>query len=83
MDNNNKKDKENYNAVLDDLGALGDGITGVVDDGVSVVADGASQVVSATSFNRFGHRCSYPRHDHLFLSLSLYIYMLFLRSKCE
>ncbi len=71
--------KENYNAVLDELGALRDGIAGVRDDGVGVVANGASEVVPATSFHCFVHRCSYPRHDHLPPSLS----SMLLQAKCE
>jgi hypothetical protein len=55
----------NYNAVVDDLGSLGDSIA-------SVVADSAREVVPAPSFHCFVHRCSYPRHsNHRPLSLPL------------
>lgn len=49
--------KRNYDAVVDDLGSLGDGIAGVV-------TDGASEIVPSPSFHCFVHRCSYPRHSN-------------------
>jgi hypothetical protein len=52
-----KKRKRNYDAVVDDLGSVGDGIAGVV-------ANGASEVVPAPSFHCFAHHCSYPRHSN-------------------
>jgi len=52
-----------YNAILKDFGALGDGLAGLLHDGVGVVFDGASEVVLVADFNGFVHRRSQPRHD--------------------
>jgi len=52
-----------YNAILEDFGTLGDGLTGLLYDGVGVVLDGASEVVIVADFDGFVHRRSQPRHD--------------------
>lgn len=52
-----------YNAILKDFGTLGDGLAGLLHDGVGVVLDGASEVVLVADFNGFVHRRSQPRHD--------------------
>lgn len=57
-----------YNAILKDFGAFGDGLTGVVDDGVGVVLDGASEVVLVADLDGLAHRRSYPRRHFFFFS---------------
>ena len=52
----------NYDTILDDFGALGDGLAGVLDDGVGVVLDGASEVVLVPNLHGLTHRRSQPRH---------------------
>lgn len=51
-----------YHAVLDDLGPAGDGLAGVVDDGVGIVLDGAGEVVLAADLDGFVDGRSQPRH---------------------
>lgn len=51
-----------YNVILEDLGALGYGLAGVVDDRVGVAPDGASDVIAITSLHGLAHRRPEPRH---------------------
>lgn len=60
--------------ILKDLCALGDGLAGVVDNGVGVSLDGAGEVVAVASLHGLAHRRPEPRHIHRAaapLSLSL------------
>ena len=51
-----------YNAILKDFGAAGDGLAGVMDDGVGVVLDGASEVVLVADLHRFVDGGPEPGH---------------------
>lgn len=57
-----KNERGNYNAILKDFGTLGNGLAGVLDDGVGVVLDGASEVVLVADLDGFVDRRSQPRH---------------------
>ena len=53
---------ETYQTVLEALGAFGDGVGGLLDDGIGVVLDGAGEVVVVPNLHGFVHRRSQPRH---------------------
>jgi hypothetical protein len=52
---------ESHHAVVDDLSALGDGLAGVVGDGVGVAQDGAGHAAAATRLDSLAHRAPQPR----------------------
>ena len=60
-------EREGYNAILQNLGALGNGLAGLLDDGVGVVTDGASEAAVAADFDGSVHCRSNPRHHHRIL----------------
>lgn len=50
-----------YHAILKDLGAAGDGLAGMVDDGVGIVLDGAGEVVLVADLDGLADGVLYPR----------------------
>ena len=50
-----------HHALIDDLGALGDGLAGVVGDGVGVAQDRAGHAAAAACLDGLAHRAPQPR----------------------
>jgi hypothetical protein len=50
-----------YHAVIDDLSALGDGLAGMVGDGIGVAQDGAGHSAAAARLNGLAHHAPEPR----------------------
>ena len=62
-----KLKQRKYNAILENFGALRNGLAGVVNDGVGIILDNPSEVVVVTSLHCFAHCQSQPRHFEILL----------------